>query len=167
LKKFSFAPILAAAVISVIAIAPASAQSQTKPAKKAPTKAAEKSPAKAVEPEHIEVQHILIGFKGSLPGKDITRSKEEAKKLAYEILEKARAGEDFGGLVKKHTNDSFPGIYGMANIGVTPAQGEYPRGRMVGAFGDTGFPLDVGGIGIADFDPKKSPYGWHIVKRTK
>ena len=76
-------------------------------------------------------------------------------------------GEDFGGLVKKHTDDSYPGIYGMSNIGVQKAKGEYERNRMVPAFGDTGFPLKVGGIGISDFDPKKSPYGWHIVKRTK
>jgi len=151
--------ILAVAVVSWIAITAASAQSQTKPA--------EKAPAKAAEPEHIKVQHILIGFKGSVSGKNITRSKEEARKLAYEILEKARAGEDFGGLVKKHTDDSYPGIYGMANIGVQKGKGEFQRTGMVPAFGDTGFPLEVGGIGIADFDPKKSPYGWHIVKRTE
>ena len=85
-------------------------------------------------------------FEGSVRGKNITRSKEEAKKFAYEILEKARAGEDFGGLVKKHTDDSYPGIYGMANIGVQKAKGEFQRDRMVPAFGDTGFPLEVDGI---------------------
>jgi len=37
-------------------------------------------------PAHITVQHILIGFAGSVPGKGITRSQDEAKKLAYEIL---------------------------------------------------------------------------------
>jgi parvulin-like peptidyl-prolyl isomerase len=38
---------------------------------------------------------------------------------------------------------------------------------MVPAFGDAGFPLKVGEIGMADFDPQKSPYGWHIVKRLE
>ena len=119
------------------------------------------------EPEHIQVQHILIGFAGSIPGKKITRSKDEAKTLAYEVLERANKGEDFDMLVRRYTEDSAPGIYGMSNRGVAPAQGEYPREGMVGAFGDAGFPLEVGAIGIADFDARTSPYGWHIVKRLK
>jgi hypothetical protein len=45
----------------------------------------------------------------------------------------------------------------MANSGVTPAQGEYARGRMVPAFGDAGFPLKVGEIGMASYDSTKSP----------
>lgn len=119
------------------------------------------------EPEHVQVQHILIGFQGSVPGKPITRSKDQAKDLAYEILEQAQGGADFDALVKKYTDDSHPGIYGMSNRGVKPAQGEYSRDGMVAAFGNAGFPLDVGGVGVADYDPRSSPYGWHIVKRLK
>lgn len=44
-------------------------------------------------PAHITVQHILIGFAGSVPGKGITRTQDEAKKLAYEVLARARKGE--------------------------------------------------------------------------
>lgn len=122
----------------------------------------------AAEPEHIQVQHILIGFKGSVGGKPITRTQEEAKKLAYELLARANKGEDFDALVKQYTDDSHPGIYAMANNGVTPTMpNEYGRTQMVGAFGNVGFKLAVGGIGIADFDPKTSPFGWHIVKRIK
>ncbi len=119
------------------------------------------------EPDHIQVQHILIGFKGSVPGQPISRSKEEARTLAYDLLKQAQAGANFDELVRKHTDDSPPGIYGMSNKGVAPASGEYARTGMVPAFGDTGFPLQVGEIGIADFDPRTSPYGWHIVKRLK
>lgn len=121
----------------------------------------------AVSPEHITVQHILIGFRGSVTGKDIQRTKEEAKKLAYEILERARKGEDFDGLVRQYTDDSPPGIYGMSGNGVAPAPGEYPRGGMVPAFGNVGFALSPGNIGIADYDPQSSPFGWHIIKRLK
>ena len=121
----------------------------------------------AVEPEHVQVQHILIGFAGSIPGKGITRTKEEAKKLAYEILEKARSGEDFDALVRQYTEDSPPGIYGMSGKGVSPGQGEYPRDQMVPAFGNVGFAISPGNIGIADYDPQTSPYGWHIIKRLK
>jgi parvulin-like peptidyl-prolyl isomerase len=119
------------------------------------------------EPDHIQVQHILIGFQGSVPGKPIRRSKDEAKTLAYQLLEEARAGADFDELVRKHTDDSPPGIYGMSNRGVAPARGEYARDGMVPAFGNAGFPLQVGEIGIADYDQRSSPYGWHIVKRLK
>jgi len=120
-----------------------------------------------VLPQHVQVQHILIGFAGSVPGKAITRSKEEAKTLAYQILERARKGEDFDELVRKYTDDSPPGIYGMAGAGVAPASGEYSRSGMVPAFGNVGFSISPGNIGIADYDPTASPFGWHIIKRLK
>jgi len=164
--------VIAAVVILSAAATTAAAPDQTQPATPAaPAKAspapAQPAQAAAVEPEHIQVQHILIGFTGSVPGKPINRTPEEARKLAYEILERGKKGEDFDALVKQYTEDAYPGIYSMANNGVTPAQGEFPRNRMVAAFGDTGFPLKVGGIGIADHDKQKSPYGYHIVKRLK
>ena len=124
-------------------------------------------PAAGKEPDHITIQHVLIGYKGSVPGKNITRTQDEAKKLAEEILARAKKGEDFDGLVKQYTDDSAPGIYSMSNNGVAPAEGEYARGGMVPAFGDAGFPLKVGEIGMASYDAAKSPYGWHIVKRLK
>src|SRR4051794_36710054 len=108
------------------------------------------------EPEHITVQHLLVGFAGSIPGKRITRTQEEARTLAYDLLSQAKAGADFDAMVRQHTDDSPPGIYGMSNLGVAPARGEYPRNQMVAAFGDTGFPLQVGDFGIADYDPRKS-----------
>jgi hypothetical protein len=121
----------------------------------------------AVVPEHVQVQHILIGFAGSVPGKDIRRTKEEAKKLAYEILERARKGEDFDALVRQYTDDSPPGIYGMCGVGVKPGPGEYVRNQMVPAFGNVGFNISPGNIGIADYDARLSPFGWHIIKRLK
>ncbi|HET7768558.1 MAG TPA: peptidylprolyl isomerase [Chloroflexota bacterium] len=119
------------------------------------------------EPEHIQVQHILIGFSGSVPGKRITRSKDEARTLAYDILEKAKAGEDYDALVKKHTDDSPPGIYGMSNRGVRPGPREYERDGMVPAFGNVGFGLGVGEYGVADYDQSTSPYGYHVIKRVQ
>jgi hypothetical protein len=118
-------------------------------------------------PQHVQVQHILIGFTGSVPGKAISRSKEEAKTLAYQILDRARKGEDFDELVKQYTDDSPPGIYGMSEKGLPPGPGEYPRDGMVAAFGNVGFNISVGNIGIADYDPQASPFGYHIIKRLK
>lgn len=120
------------------------------------------------EPDHLVVQHILIGFQGSIPGKSITRSKDEAKTLAYKLLDQAKAGANFDDLVKANTDDQAPGIYQLANTGVQPASSkEYPRAQMIPAFGNVGFKLKVDEIGIADYDPQTSPFGWHIIKRLK
>jgi hypothetical protein len=123
--------------------------------------------------DHIQVQHILIGFKnavgfqGNAPANAQARTQEQAKTLAYDLLNKAKNGENFDNLVTQFTDDSPPGIYGMSNTGVQPGQGEYPREGMVPAFGNVGFGLKVGEIGIADYDPQTSPYGYHIIKRIR
>jgi hypothetical protein len=122
------------------------------------------------EPERITVQHILIAFRGSLPGDGkVTRSMGDAEKIALEIFERAKAGEDFAAMVKAYTNDSYPGIYKMTNTGVMAdkSKREFPRAGMVKAFGDVGFSLEVGGVGLAVYDPATSKYGWHIIKRLE
>lgn len=126
------------------------------------------------EPSHVTVQHILIAFDGSLQGQPISRSKEEAEQFANEILELANAGNDFDELVKKHTDDEAPGIYQLANIDQYTdmrwkdrSKWINPRTGMVPAFGDVGFKLKVGEIGMAEYKRGKSPYGWHIIKRIK
>ena len=134
----------------------------------------------ATTPERIQVQHILIGFlkdaepgqkqrMSSVPGQPITRSMDEARALAHKILDEARAGAPFDTLVKKYTEDSFPGVYGLSNFKVEPnkANNEYARDAMVAAFGDVGFNLSVGNIDVAEYDQTKSQFGWHIIKRLK
>lgn len=120
-------------------------------------------------PERIEVQHILISFQGAIPDEKVTRTQEEAEALAQQLLERAKAGEDFDALVKEFTDDQHPGIYRMSNTGIQPdfANQEYPRERMVKAFGDVGFSLEIGEIGMTKFDIDTSKYGWHIIKRLK
>ena len=44
---------------------------------------------------------------------------------------------------------------------------EYGRGQMVPAFGNVGFKLKLGEIGVADYDAKTSPYGYHVIKRVE
>lgn len=124
------------------------------------------APGQRSEPERITVQHILISFAGA--GTSATRTQEEAATLATETLQRARRGEDFGQLAQSLTDDSFPGIYRLCNTGFSPRSAdEYPRGGMVPAFGDIGFALEVGGIAMARFDPRTSPFGWHIIKRLE
>lgn len=134
-----------------------------------PAEKAAEAEGTTTEPERIEVQHILISFQGAIPDETVTRTQEEAEALAQDLLERAKAGEDFDALVKEFTDDQHPGIYRMLNIGIQPdtASQEYPRERMVKAFGDVGFSLPVGEIGMTSFDPDTSKYGWHIIKRLK
>jgi foldase protein PrsA len=121
------------------------------------------------EPERIEVQHILIAFQGSVPGKNVTRTQSEAEALAEEILKKAKKGEDFDALVKQYTDDAFPGRYKLTNFGVPndASKEEYERRHMVAAFGDVGFKLKAGEVGLAKHDQATSPYGWHVIKRLQ
>lgn len=128
------------------------------------------------ESSHITVQHCLIGFEGSVPGKGISRSKEEARELAEDLLARAKAGTDFDELIKTYTDDSPPGIYQMSNTNIPgfenradpdPAKSIFERDSMVPAFGDVGFKLKVGEFGMSAHDQSSSPYGWHIIKRIK
>ena len=115
----------------------------------------------------IEVQHLLVAHKDAGIPK-VTRSKEEAEQLAAELYAKVKDGADFDALVKEHTDDAHPGIYGMTMVGQGDRDSNiYPRKGMVAAFGDVGWRLDVGEVGVAPFDQGTSPYGWHIIKRTK
>ena len=133
-----------------------------------PAPGAKPAPIDTLPAGHIEVQHVLIGYVGSVPGKNITRSKTEAETLANDILKRARAGEDFGQLVQKYTDDQYPGIYRLADRGVTAEQGvEFPRDGMVKGFSDTAFSLKPGEVGIANYEAKASPYGWHVIKRLR
>jgi len=135
------------------------------------------SVAVAKEPEHVTVQHILIAFQGSIPGKNITRTKVDAEKLANEVMKKAKDAvkkaknktdaDVLIELVKAYTDDSPPGVYKMSNNNISSNPGEFPRNGMVPAFGDVGFKLKVGDIGLAKFDSKKSPFGYHIIRRLE
>jgi hypothetical protein len=107
----------------------------------------------------IEIQHCLISFKGAprMPP-TVTRSKDEAKALAQKVYAEAVGGTEFLSLVKQYTNDSPPGIYPLTQAG---------RKGMVKSFGDVGWRLKVGEIGVAPWDAQASPFGWHIIKRLK
>ena len=123
---------------------------------------------KADEPDVVVVQHILIGFKRSVPDKKIDRSKREARELAESLFERASAEEaDFDALVKEHTDDSYPGIYRLTNRDAPRQAGARTRGQMATGFGDVAFRLAIGEVGMAPYHGAKSPYGWHIIKRLE
>lgn len=115
--------------------------------------------AKPEQPdESILMQHILISFQGAPRMSGVTRTKGEAHTLAQKVYAEAIGGGDFDALVKTYTNDSAPGHYPLTKAG---------RTTLVKGFGDVGFRLKVGEIGVAPWDAKASPFGWHIIKRLK
>jgi arylsulfatase A-like enzyme len=107
----------------------------------------------------VDVQHLLVSFKGA-PRVDPQpqRTLEEAEVLAAELFARAKAGEDFDALVKQYTNDAYPGVYSITRR---------RRETLAPAFGDTAWRLEVGELGVAAYDPGTSPFGWHLIKRTK
>ena len=125
--------------------------------------------SKEEQPDYVTVQHILVGFQGSVPDKDIARTQEEAGQLANDVYSRAKNGEDFDALVREYTDDDYPGVYELANFDAKPDPNMqiYARKSMMQSFGDVGFSLGVGGIGLAVYDKDKCKYGWHVIKRLE
>lgn len=112
----------------------------------------------------VRVKHVLIAFKETgVP--NVTRSREDAEKLAAEVHAKAMAGEDFDKLMQQ-SDDTGGGDYLMVTSGGN-GRTIFDRSGMVPAFGNVGWRLEVGKIGVAAHDPAKSRFGWHIIKRIK
>lgn len=123
--------------------------------------------AKPAVPNRIKVAHVLISFANANPRvPNIKRSQADAEKLANEILDRARKGEKFEDLAKI-SDEQPPGVYGLAIQPKDKKPGDYLRGEMALAFGDVGFTLQVGEVGLAVFDKLTSPFGYHIIKRVE
>jgi len=112
--------------------------------------------------DRVEIQHILIAFAG-VPRVQATRLRPDAEVLAAELYCRLVDGEDIDELVREYTDDAPPGIYIMNSS--VPARGEFARSQMVAGFGNVGWRLEPGEIGVAPYHPKDSPYGWHVIKR--
>lgn len=123
--------------------------------------------AAAEEPAEVRVQHILIGFKGSIPGKELGRTKKEARELAERLVALARSGEDFDALVREHTDDRYPGIHVLLNRKAPLRAGAVQREKMVPSFGDVAFALEPGEVGLAGHHAVSCPYGFHVIKRLE
>jgi parvulin-like peptidyl-prolyl isomerase len=123
--------------------------------------------AKKGEPDKVVVQHILVGFKKSVQGKEISRSRKQARALTLSLMDRIEAGEDFDALVKEYTNDSYPGIMTLINEGARLEPKSTPRKKVVLRFGDVSFRLEVGEVEIANYHVQMSPFGWHIIKRLE
>jgi len=116
-----------------------------------------KDPAKRGELEEVGARHILVQHVDSKRRSEgITRTREAAKARAQECLLKLRAGADFTDLVTEYT-DEPGGAERGGDLGL------FPRGVMVESFTEAAFALKVGEIS----EVVETPFGFHIIKRTR
>jgi NIMA-interacting peptidyl-prolyl cis-trans isomerase 1 len=127
------------------------------PAEPAAKPAAPSSAVARVEPSSVAIQHVLLAYRGAKGApKTVKRSQPEAKRLAEEVLAKARAGGDFSQLASKYSDD--PGTKGnRGNLG------KRTRAVLVPPFADAAFRLEEGQIS----DVVETEFGFHIIKRNQ
>ena len=107
-------------------------------------------PDAALPEGRIQARHILITWSGAKYSKQ-TRSKEEARKRAEEILGKLKAGSDFVTLAGEYGED------GTRSRGVD--LGVFAKKDMVAPFADAAFALAIGELsGIVETD-----HGYHLI----
>ncbi len=113
-------------------------------------------PARFEQPEQVRASHILIGTRDPNTNAELTEEQKKAKrKLADDLLKRAKAGEDFAKLAKEYSDDP-----GSKDNG-----GEYtfPRGQMVPEFEAAAFSLGTNQIS----DVIATQFGYHIIKLSE
>jgi len=113
-------------------------------------------PARFEKPEMVRASHILFSTRDQATGSELSQEMKQTKrKLAEEILKRARAGEDFAKLAREYSEDP----------GSKDKGGEYtfPRGRMVPEFESVAFSLGTNQIS----DIVTTQFGYHIIKLSE
>ena len=108
------------------------------------------------EPTEISARHILIMYQGSMRAPEtVTRTKEEAKAFAEELLQKIKDGADFAEMAAQHSDGPTKVRGGLL--------GSFKRGDMAKPFEDAAFALKKGKVsGVVETE-----FGFHIIKREE
>jgi len=115
------------------------------------------SQAEANHPRTITARHILIQFMGARNAESsVVRTREQARAVAVEVLQRAKSGEDFGRLAVEYSDE--PGAGSRAG-----ALGRFGRGSFVPEFDAAAFILKPGELsGLVE-----TPFGFHIIQRLE
>lgn len=108
------------------------------------------------QPQKVHARHVLVSFSGArnASGDGKSRSKDDARKRAEDVLGKVRApGADFVAIAKEMT-DEASGKSSGGDLGF------FTREAMVKEFSDKAFALKAGEIS----DIVESPFGFHVIK---
>jgi len=130
--------------------------------RRAPTEAAPPTPPTpppqqaAPTGETATASHILIRYAGAArTGPEITRTKDDARKLAQKVDKKAKSkGTDFAKLADEFTEDP-------SGKGRGGKLGTFPKGTMVPEFDKPLFEMKPGDVS----DVVETGFGFHIIKR--
>jgi peptidyl-prolyl cis-trans isomerase C len=112
-------------------------------------------PSDFEEPEKVRASHILLGTRDD-KNTELPKEKKDAKrKLAEDLVKRARAGEDFAKLAKEYSEDP----------GSKDKGGEYtfPRGQMVPEFEAAAFALGTNQVS----DVVTTQFGYHVIKLSQ
>lgn len=100
-------------------------------------------------PETVSARHVLF----TLPEKADEKAVAAARQKAVEVMEKAKAGEDFAELAKTYSD--CPSKEKGGDLGA------FKREDMVKPFADAAFSMAVGDIS----EPVRTQFGWHVIKK--
>lgn len=105
----------------------------------------------------LEVSHILIAYKGSeRAAESVTRTKEEAKTLAEELLTKLKAGANFEKTAKENSDEPVAKDTGGKLSAPIKKDGGYVESFTAGA-------LKLTKVGELS-ELVESPFGFHIIR---
>jgi parvulin-like peptidyl-prolyl isomerase len=107
-------------------------------------------------PTQIGARHILVAYRGAQRADPkITRSRDEAHAIAVQVASDVRAGKDWNQLWEEHSDE--PSGQRGGDLG------NFSRGQMVPAFEHAAFGMKVGETS----DPVETPFGYHVIQRTR
>ena len=111
-------------------------------------------PADESPPAQIRASHILVSYAGAQSSEQ-TRTKDQARARAEELLARLRRGEDFAKLAADYGEDATKQKGGDL--------GTFGHGMMVPPFESAAFALRKGETsGLVE-----TPFGFHLIKRTE
>ncbi len=109
------------------------------------------------KPAKVGARHVLIQWMNSeRAAASVVRTREQARKVAEEVLRRARAGEDFSRLAVEYSDEPNAAARG-GSLGL------FGRGQMVKQFDEVVFSLKVGQIS----DIVETGFGFHVIQRTE